>query len=239
MLVYGGNIILDINQEKNHMRIYSTIFFVVAIFVLVIAFTNIYKAVSFNTKSNKTRSVISNIVTLYDKNNKQYFETLVSFKVGEKEYKNISTNTYVANLIKGDMLDIYYRTDNPEIVSISKKPYYLGSFLLFIGVTLLISSVLAHRRIIIRKKEIQRLLAKNQFIKAQIVDIQNNSSLSIGLRNPLYLKCISDNPTIIKIFYSDNIWVPIKNNIVGKFVSVYYEDNDFNVYYVDARDLYL
>lgn len=234
-----GDIELDRNQEQNSMKLYSTIFLVVGIFVLVFAFLNFRNALYFNLNSSKTTAKISNVVTLHDKNNKEYLETLVDFKVGNLIYNNVSTRTHIFGKDIGDDISIYYSNKDHYNIDINKKSYIMSIFLFTLGILLFISSSLSYRRIKKRKAEIEQLIQENEFVVAQITDIKTNTGLRLTGRSPLYIRCeyIFNSQKIV--FLSDNIWIPLKDDILGTKLKVYYnKSTNFKTYYVDTRNLY-
>ena len=128
---------LDINQEKNPMKIFGTIFLIVSIVVIGLAFSTFYNAFNFNSNAQRTEAVISNIAILKDKNGKEYYDTLVNYTVSGKQYNNISLNTSVNDKKKGDTIDIFYNKLDNTSIRISLKPYYLSIFLFSMGIALL------------------------------------------------------------------------------------------------------
>lgn len=229
---------LDINQEKNPMKIFGTIFLIVSIVVIGLAFSTFYNAFNFNSNAQRTEAVISNIAILKDKNGKEYYDTLVNYTVSGKQYNNISLNTSVNDKKKGDTIDIFYNKLDNTSIRISLKPYYLSIFLFSMGIALLVSAFMAVRRLNYRKNEVNNLILENNFIYANIKDIQNNFGLRFGTRSPIFIKCEYNDGNNNITFDSDNIWLPIKKDIIQKQVKVFIDNNDMNKYYVDTRDLY-
>lgn len=229
---------LDINQEKNPMKIFGTIFLIVSIVVIGVSFSTFYNAFNFNSNAQRTEAIISNIAILKDKNGKEYYDTLVNYTVSGKQYNNISLNTSVNNKKKGDTIDIFYNKLDNTSIRISLKPYYLSIFLFSMGIALLVSAFMAVRRLNYRKNEIYNLILENNFIYANIKDIQNNFGLRFGTRSPIFIKCEYNDGNKNITFDSDNIWLPIKKDIIQKQVKVFIDNNDMNKYYVDTRDLY-
>lgn len=229
---------MDINQEKNPMKIFGTIFLIVSIVVIGLAFSTFYNAFNFNSNAQRTEAVISNIAILKDKNGKEYYDTLVNYTVSGKQYNNISLNTSVNDKKKGDTIDIFYNKLDNTSIRISLKPYYLSIFLFSMGIALLVSAFMAVRRLNYRKNEVNNLILDNNFIYANIKDIQNNFGLRFGTRSPIFIKCEYNDGNNNITFDSDNIWLPIKKDIIQKQVKVFIDNNDMNKYYVDTRDLY-
>lgn len=224
----------DLNQIKNPLRIYSLIFVVVAVIVLILGGFTVYNAIDFNSNARKIEATVSNIASLVDKNNKPYRDTLVNYTVDGIEYQNVSLGTFVEGKETGDALEVYTSAKNPARAEAQLKSYMLSTFLLFIGALFLLSALLAARRLKRRMQEITSLIDQNHFVIAKVSRVDINTSMRIRGKNPFFLVCEYEGKTL----YSDNIWLPLQRDVVGEEIKVYCSNLSFDLYYIDTRDLY-
>lgn len=222
----------DINQLKNPMQNYSRIFIVVSLVVLSLALAVGHKTIGFNLQAEQIRASIVGVVA--QNNSQTYKEVLVSFVVGQTEYTNIPIKNVKAP-ITGNYLNIFYSKSNPNIAYTSKQNISLAIFLFFLSIVLFAAAFAAHQRINKRKKEITALLQNGKKIEVQLQSIECNTGVRIWGNSPQYFVCKHPQKDIV--FYSDYIWLPLKDNVDAS-INLYYLDENFTTYYIDTRPFY-
>lgn len=88
------------------------------------------------------------------------------------------------------------------------------------------------------RRHLQKIVETGKYIWGEIVDIVPNYKVQINSRNPFQLLVrYQDRDGNIHIFRSRNLKTYPDRTIIGKQVKVYYENETYKHYYVDAENV--
>lgn len=91
---------------------------------------------------------------------------------------------------------------------------------------------------IFQKRRIQKMVDAGTYVWGEVTDIVPNYNVRINSRNPFMLLVrYQDRTGNIHIFHSQNLKTYPDRSVIGKQVKVYYENETYKHYYVDAENV--
>ncbi len=112
----------------------------------------------------------------------------------------------------------------------------VGIIFSIIAIVCLLSALVALLVLIYKQSQTQKILDNGKYLLGEVVDIVPNLYMHYGFR-PTYLVLTRyiDQKGTIHIFRSENIKTYPDRTLLGRKVKIYYQDDNFQHYYVDLE----
>lgn len=115
---------------------------------------------------------------------------------------------------------------------------FVGSIFSMLGSAYLVLGIVFLGVEILKKKRNDKLMASGRYIWAEVVDCVPNLYVRISGRNPYHIVArYRDSRGVNHIFKSPPMKIFKDPELIGKQVKVYYKDETFRHYYLDAAPI--
>lgn len=161
--------------------------------------------------------------------------TLVSYSVDGNDYQSV-LSAYSSSWSVGDTIKVYTNPDNPQNVKSTMPFVFFIVFALVGSVFAIVGIVMLHRSNEFKKQK-KQLIENGLTLRANIIDFYPNTRIMVNRRNPYLIVAEYEEFGQKHRFVSENVWERLNNNYIGEQVTVYYEHNNMNKYYVDVDTL--
>jgi len=216
------------------LHIFVPVFLGTGIFYIFLCGILLANHISFIQSNPSAHAVIKDIYRSTGSKSSN-IHVYVSYEVGENEYFN-ELGYYSSSMHKGDIIKIYYSSDDPEIIM---EDTYIGDIIpgiaglafASVGTGMLVFSLK-------KKKRIKDLLENGICVEAEITEIFTDYKTRINKIHPDYITCQVTNPvTGITTTYKSEKTLSDLVPFIGKKVKIYINPSNPKDAYVDIRSL--
>lgn len=221
---------------KNSTDILIIVFLIIGI--VFVGICAVFTSVNIHIKNNynETDAVVMGFERHHSSSdNGDTFYTLVSYSVDGNDYQSV-LSAYSSSWSVGDTIKVYINPDNPQDVKSTMPSVFFIVFGLVGFVFAIVGFVMLHRSIKLKKQK-KQLIENGLTLRANIIDFYPNTRIMVNGRNPYLVVAEYEEFGQKHRFVSENVWERLNNNHIGEQVTVYYEHNDMNKYYVDVDTL--
>lgn len=184
-----------------------------------------------------TTAQITRIDVSYDSEGDADHDVYVKFKVNDKYYEG-RLNTYTSSMHTGGTTEVFYQPDNPARFRSASNG---GIFFLLIGVIFALIGIIPLTFIMFKGRRNRMLLANGRRFNARIIQVYENTSLSVNGCHPYKIICQGyDHTGELREFKSINLWSDPSYAIEDrgiKSLPVYINEKKPKKYYIDIECL--
>lgn len=221
---------------KNSTNVLAAIFLIIGI--VFVGMCAVFTGVNIHIKNNynETQAVVLGFERHHSSSrNSDSFYTLISYSVDDTEYQTV-LSAYSSSWSVGDTITVYTKPDEPQIVKSTLPPIFFVIFGLVGGVFAVLGFIMLLKSLQLKKKK-KQLIENGLTLSAEIIDFYPNTRIMVNGQNPYIVVAQYDEFGQKHRFVSGNVWERLNNNYIGEQVTIYYEHNNMNNYYVDVDTL--
>lgn len=163
--------------------------------------------------------------------------TIVEYTANGKIFRG-ELNYYSTGMKYGDRLSIYYNPQNPLDIKTKESSLLLLAIFIFMGmiftgIGLGVGIYMYHQ-----KSKISRLKQRGTRILAEIVELQENTNLSMNSSHPLIVTCryVAPNGKVY-FFTNKSVWLKTEELPTGSKIPVFIDKNNPSNYYVEVYEI--
>lgn len=162
--------------------------------------------------------------------------TCIEYTLGGNRYATVIASYNSAWRI-GDTITVYANPDNMQHIT-TPAPIVVGVVFQLVGAVAIIISIcfwLKERKLAKKRRD---LIENGLTLRATVVDFSINYNLAVNQRHPFIIEVEYEEFGTKHRFKSGNVWQNITPHELGKAVTVYYQHNNMDNYYVDTDALF-
>lgn len=162
--------------------------------------------------------------------------TIVEYTANGKIFRG-ELNHYSSGMKYGDRLSIYYNPQNPLDIKTKGSSMLLLAIFIFMGTIFTSFGLGAGIYMYHQKNKISRLKQYGTRILAEIVELKENTSLSLNSTHPLIVTCRYVAPDgKIHFFTNKSVWLKAEELPEGSKIPVFIDKDNHNNYYIDIYE---
>lgn len=223
-------------MKKNNPAKFLILTFIIMGTVAVVV-SIVLSVININIKNSyiSTDAVIVGFETKRSSDGDTHKSTIVAYSVSGNAYES-SVSSYSSAWHVGDTITVYRDPDNPAKVT-TGVPIIMCSVFAIIGMIFALVGV----KLLLKEKKLgkkkKNLIENGLTLNARIIDFSVNTRIEVNHEHPFIIVAEYDDGIQKHRFKSENVWQHITTQQLGQNVTIYYEPNNMDNYYMDTDSL--
>ncbi len=212
-------------------KLVPTIFGIVGIILIIVAFGILYSHESTKDEYATTKATITRIEPYRDRDGDTSYDVYVKYTVDGKEYESY-LYYYSSSMSVGDVETVYYKIDNPA--KLRSTSYLLIVIPLAFGIIFMLIGLIPF----LLGRSNKSLMKKGLLVRATVNNIALNTNIISNNINPYKISFTFRNPMdgIDYSFTSKNLWVDLSNTYLQE-INVYINPQKPTKFYINPNEL--
>lgn len=198
----------------------------------------VMNVININIRTNYTpvEATITGFESRKTNDNTDDMHTIIDYTLHGEEYSTVLWS-YSSSWEIGDTITVYSNPNHPDRIT-QGVPKVIGILFPTIGLTAIIIAVYFLRRERRLAKKKRDLMENGLTLKATVVDFSVNTNIAVNQRHPFVVEVEYDEFGQKHRFKSEYVWQNVTSLDLGKEVTVFYQHNNMDNYYVDIDEIF-
>ena len=228
------------NKGKLFNFLFSGIFMVVGVALLIGGVVTLILSRNFMEKAEEITAVITDISSYRNSDGELSHNVQVEYTYGGILYENIELHFYSSSMYEGKEITLLCDPEHPEHVESNGGMAILYGIFIGMGLLFIIIAIIPITITLRGSARRKRILKSGRKLYAAIEEITLNTSLSVNGQHPYVIYCTwkDEYKDMVYRFKSSSIWT--NPNLVlhpGDMIPVYVDEKNYKHYYVDIESV--